>query len=101
MAFAVVIGFGGLGSGGETELPALAGGVADEAVAVTAPARVDLSRVDAGRLGGGDDPVSAVAEVSDSDVQRAHAYMLHHTQQQAMNQAGVMSFVKMATYEAP
>lgn len=39
--------------------------------------------------------------VSRSDVQRAHAYMLHHTQQQAMNQAGVMSFAKMATYETP
>jgi sigma-E factor negative regulatory protein RseA len=41
------------------------------------------------------------ADVSPSDVQRAQAYILHHTQQQALNQAGVMSFVKLATYEAP
>jgi len=27
--------------------------------------------------------------------------MLHHTQQTALNQAGVVNFVKMATYEGP
>jgi hypothetical protein len=41
------------------------------------------------------------SEISASDLQRAHAYMLHHTQQQAMNQSSVMSLVKLATYEAP
>jgi len=41
------------------------------------------------------------ADASPSDLRRARAYMLHHTQQQALNQAGVMNFVKMATYESP
>ncbi|MFK7914069.1 MAG: sigma-E factor negative regulatory protein [Pseudomonadales bacterium] len=38
-------------------------------------------------------------EVSPSDVRRASAYMLHHVQQKALNNPGVVSFVKVATYE--
>jgi sigma-E factor negative regulatory protein RseA len=40
-------------------------------------------------------------EASPSDLRRAHAYMLQHAQQQGLDQRGVMSLVKMATYEAP
>jgi sigma-E factor negative regulatory protein RseA len=41
------------------------------------------------------------ADASPSDLRRARAYMLHHTQQKALNQAGVVNFVKMAAYEGP
>jgi sigma-E factor negative regulatory protein RseA len=41
------------------------------------------------------------AEALPSDLHRAHAYMLEHAQHQKLNQPGVMSLVKMATYEAP
>ncbi len=34
------------------------------------------------------------------DHQRQNAWMLHHIQQRAMNQAGVASFVKMATFNS-
>ena len=45
-------------------------------------------------------PVYQLAtEVSPSDVRRASAYMLHHVQQKALNNPGVVSFVKVATYE--
>ncbi|MEM6707649.1 MAG: sigma-E factor negative regulatory protein [Pseudomonadota bacterium] len=40
-------------------------------------------------------------EVSEDDLLRANAYMLHHVQQSAMNQSGVASFVKVVTFEAP
>lgn len=85
VAFAVVLGFNGLGgSEGTPELATTA--------EVTEPSRtLDVRNA----------RVTLAPEVSPSDVQRAHAYMLHHAQQQGMNQAGVMSFVKMATYEAP
>lgn len=91
VAFAVVLAFDGIWSGGEVPGANLAGsdtiattGVTSQpAPGATAP-QVDLG-----------------SEISPSDVQRAQAYMLHHTQQQALNQAGVMSFVKLATYEAP
>lgn len=93
VAFAVVIGFSGLDFGDEAPLPAVAGNdtsarsvVIQQAAPTVLPDSV---------------PGSASGEVSPSDVQRAHAYMLHHAQQQALNQAGVMSFVKLATYEAP
>jgi len=48
-------------------------------------------------------PVAQVgfAEVSPSDLRRAHAYMLQHAQQRGFEQTGVISLVKMATYEAP
>ena len=93
VAFAVVLGFSGIWSDGE--LPG--GGIAasDQAGMVAGPSpalsmpQVSGPRVDLGTV------------VSDSDVQRAQAYMLHHTQQQAINQAGVIPFVKLATYEAP
>jgi hypothetical protein len=38
---------------------------------------------------------------SPSDLRRAHAYMLQHAQRQGLEQRGVISLVKMATYEAP
>ena len=41
------------------------------------------------------------ADASPSDLRRARAYMLHHTQQKALNQAGVVNFVKMAAYDGP
>ncbi len=92
VAFAVVIGFNGATeSGGAVSEGAV---VAAEPPAAPPVAAVDLPQAT---------PAEAepVAEISPSDVQRAHAYMLHHAQQQALNQAGVMSFVKLATYEAP
>ncbi len=47
-----------------------------------------------------DGPVfQLTTEVSPSDIQRANAYMLHHVQQKALNQPGVASFVKVATFE--
>jgi sigma-E factor negative regulatory protein RseA len=41
------------------------------------------------------------AGASPSDLRRAHAYMLQHAQRQGLEQRGVISLVKMATYEAP
>ena len=38
-------------------------------------------------------------EISPSDLERANAYMIHHVQQQALNQPGVTSFVKLVTFE--
>ena len=93
VAFAVVIGLDGVtGTGGDVSGagPVVA---AETATRAAVPA-VDLPE---GNPAGAD----AVVEISPTDVQRAHAYMLHHAQQQALNQAGVMSFVKLATYEAP
>jgi sigma-E factor negative regulatory protein RseA len=95
VALAVV--FGATFFSGETPdsaVPALAGTDIDSSI----------STVMAGP--GGRDTAEAFAspastEISPSDLQRAHAYMLHHTQQQAMNQSSVMSLVKLATYEAP
>ena len=43
--------------------------------------------------------IQLTQEVSATDMQRANAYMMHHVQQQALNQAGVASFVKLVTYE--
>lgn len=100
MAFAVVIGFNGLGSGEGPQSMQVAGTqAAPPAVPVaqsgepTVQPGVSEQRPEA-RL-------NLAADASPSDVKRAQAYILHHTQQQALNQAGVMSFVKMATYEAP
>lgn len=99
VAFAVVIGFNGLEFDDGEAVPAVAG----TPVPAPAPAAEERSgplvaatapRADAAEL-------EAAAEVRAADVQRAQAYMLHHAQQQALNQAGVMSFVKLATYEAP
>lgn len=87
VAFAVVIGLNGIGGSEPVSAPPVA--------AVQAP----LPTQAAGTLP--ESQVDLAREVSPSDVQRAHAYMLHHAQQQALNQAGVMSFVKLATYEAP
>ena len=39
------------------------------------------------------------AEISARDLERANAYMMHHVQQQALNQPGVTSFVKLVTFE--
>ena len=99
VAFAVVIGFNGLSgwSGGN-------GGAPQVATALTSQPAVSVPLPVTPRPGLQPElqprPTLA-AEASPSDVQRAQAYMLHHTQHQALNQPGVMSFVKMATYEAP
>ncbi|MFU8815027.1 MAG: sigma-E factor negative regulatory protein [Pseudomonadales bacterium] len=104
VAFAVVLGSSLLSFDSDSPTPALAGAELgaelDERVApLSTPAFSSVRTpgapgtiVSRNQLG---------AEVSASDMQRAHAYMLHHTQQQALNQTGVMSIVKLATYEAP
>jgi sigma-E factor negative regulatory protein RseA len=38
-------------------------------------------------------------EISPSDLRRSNAYMMHHVQQKALNNADVLSLVKMVTYE--
>ncbi len=43
----------------------------------------------------------APESLSPAQQQRVRAYMLQHAQQQALDQRGVISLVKMATYEAP
>jgi sigma-E factor negative regulatory protein RseA len=91
VAFAVAIGssFFGTGTDGEA-LPELAAAdVGASAVAAPAVAPAEFRRA------------TQATDVPAPDLQRAHAYMLHHTQQQAMNQSSVMSLVKLATYEAP
>lgn len=96
VAFAVVLAFNGMWGIGQESGVELAGndtGAAPLLVGPPAPVatatEVASPRVQLG------------SRVSASDVQRAQAYILHHTQQQALNQGGVMSFVKLATYEAP
>lgn len=94
VAFAVVLGLNGVWNGADLAGQQVARNGTDRGVPDVVPARV----ADA------DTAVPVVeraSQVSATDVQRAQAYMLHHTQQQALNQAGVMSFVKLATYEAP
>ena len=39
-------------------------------------------------------------EITESDVTRNNAYLMHHVQHTALNSAGVLSFVKVVTYEA-
>lgn len=76
VAFAVVAGFNGLGE--PAELPA------------APPVAIEI-----------DAPVVAEPQVSEQDVRRANAYMMHHAQMKALNQAGVMNFAKMAAYSEP
>jgi sigma-E factor negative regulatory protein RseA len=93
VAFAVVFGSTLFSTDTDTAVPALAGAdVSAMSTVVASPA-----------IGTRDATISQPrgSEVSASDLQRAHAYMLHHTQHQAMNQSSVMSLVKLATYEAP
>lgn len=94
-AFAVVLGLGGIWDDEATDSPAATGLVASEAANVMSGNPVPALPETAGA------PLRLGTEVSPQDVQRAQAYILHHTQQQALNQNGVMSFVKLATYEAP
>lgn len=105
VAFSVVFAFNGMWDGGE--LPG-AGTVAGNSAGNSAGSNGNPAAVVSARPAPalpmpeiGERQVIPSSQVSPSDVQRAHAYMLHHTQQQALNQAGVMSFVKLATYEAP
>ncbi len=92
VAFAVVLGITALKS--EDDLPA--GSVAqNEAPTVMSGAPVLREPVIAAP------DLRTAADASPSDLRRARAYMLHHTQQQALNQTGVVNFVKMATYEGP
>ena len=76
VAFAIIF---GVGSGDEPE-PQLA----DAGVSIDGPKR------QVPQLG---------AEISPRDLERANAYMIHHVQQQALNQPGVTSFVKLVTFE--
>ncbi|MDZ7669161.1 MAG: sigma-E factor negative regulatory protein [Gammaproteobacteria bacterium] len=100
VAFAVVIGFNGLGPG-EGPPSVQVAGVADAPPAMSV-AQTGESSAQPGASGQRPEArLNLAADASPSDVKRAQAYILHHTQQQALNQAGVMSFVKMATYEAP
>lgn len=76
VAFAIVFGVGELGQG-EPQ-------VADTQVTIEGPTRA-VPQFD--------------TEVSANDLRRANAYMMHHVQQQALNQPGVTSFVKLVTFE--
>ena len=76
VAFAVIFGVGELGQG-EPQ-------IAESQVMLDGPART---------------APQFNAEVSASDLRRANAYMMHHVQQQALNQPGVTSFVKLVTFE--
>jgi sigma-E factor negative regulatory protein RseA len=76
VAFAVVIGIGGFDLGDST-VPAVA---------------VNTVNIESSEL-------QLSSEVSATDMQRANAYMMHHVQQQALNQPDVASFVKLVTYE--
>lgn len=87
VAFAVVVGFDAL-----QPTPAVTPGVAAVEPVAARPVPVADAVLPRARL---------ASEVSPSDLRRAQAYMLHHAQQQALNQAGMMSLVKMATYEKP
>ena len=78
VAMMVLIGFNSLGDGaGTTEQPQ----IAQDNINIEGP------------------EFRLATEVSPSDVRRASAYMLHHAQQKALNQPGVVSFVKVVTYE--
>lgn len=108
VAFAVVLGFNILSMDEPGAVPALAGSNQSEVSRVqpvqgaaqpgAMGQRTDSRVVDA-RVA--ESRVNLATEISPSDVRRAQAYILHHTQHQALNQPGVMNFVKMATYEAP
>jgi sigma-E factor negative regulatory protein RseA len=95
VAFAVVIGFDALRLDDPDAVPQVAAETAGPAPGLSAA--VPTAASGSGTIS----PVRLATEVSASDVRRAQAYMLHHAQQQALNQAGVMSLVKMATYEKP
>lgn len=90
VAFGVVLGFNGIWDDGDIGSSGLI--ASDTAGVVAGPPSTAVP--DAA-------PSPMSNEISAIDVQRSQAYMLHHTQQQALNQTGVMSFVKLATYEAP
>ncbi len=96
VAFAVVLGVATLQSGNELPVGEVAQAedppVADGAPFVGESLREPVVVAPNIRL---------AADASPSDLRRARAYMLHHTQQKALNQAGVVNFVKMATYEGP
>lgn len=95
VAFAVVIGLNGLGGGDDAPVTEVARAGASSEFGRSSLALPEVSGTDMTST------EAANTEISPSDLQRARAYMLHHAQQQALNQAGVMSMVKMATYEAP
>ncbi|MDH3643557.1 MAG: sigma-E factor negative regulatory protein [Gammaproteobacteria bacterium] len=82
VAFAVVLGIGSLNTD-DQDAPALA-------VNTVNPVIIEGPQLQ---------EIQLKQEVSASDVQRANAYMMHHVQQQALNQPGVASFVKLVTYE--
>ena len=105
VAFAVVVGFDDLqqAGGGAPTVAGVEPAAATPAAATPAgstaaapAARTPMPAADAALA-----RVRLASEVSPSDLRRAQAYMLHHAQQQALNQAGMMSLVKMATYEKP
>lgn len=93
-AFAVVIGFDALQSPPPSTAPAVAVEAPVQPIAVPVVSGPAIEERGVPRL-------RQASEVSASDVRRAHAYMLRHAQHQALNQSGVMSLVKMATYEKP
>ena len=45
-------------------------------------------------------PPMSQSEASPQDLQRIHAYMMHHVQHQAMHDPGLSSFAKLVTYAA-
>lgn len=96
VAFAVALGVATLQSGNEVPIGEVAQvedpSVTDGAPFLREPLREPVAVAPNIRL---------ATDASPSDLRRARAYMLHHTQQKALNQAGVVNFVKMATYEGP
>ncbi|MEE8079703.1 MAG: hypothetical protein V3T18_11950, partial [Pseudomonadales bacterium] len=51
--------------------------------------------------GGATEIVGLGSEPQITDEERMAAYIMHHTQQRAMNQANVAALVKWATYQRP
>jgi len=76
---------------------ALTGGPDLQIAAAPVASAAELSRP-SGPRGSAD---RATREASLADLRRARAYMLQHAQQQGLEQRGVISLVKMATYQAP
>lgn len=67
------------------------------------PAQELAANTEVGNVMTGENNLSAPVmyqQVTPLDQQRQEALMLHHIQQRAMNQAGVASFVKMATFNS-
>lgn len=105
LALAVLVGVLPDGVDGPAAVPVAGGDPGDSRTARFAQVTSDSGS--AGPAAG--DPVGRepfaierrVRDVNAADLRRAQAYMLQHAQQQGLEHRGVISLVKMATYEAP